>query len=153
MTETSQYRHLVREFCFGNGVDVGSGGIDPVVPWAIQVELPSEEFTKYNQRPLPETVEWKGSGLDLPFKDGTLDFCYSSHLLEDFADWNPALREWWRVLKIGGYLVILIPDKTRWAEALRRGQPPNCSHAKEANTGELTDHISRIGRAEIIRGS
>lgn len=56
-------------------------------------------------------------------------------------------------MKGGGYLIILIPDKIRWAEALRRGQPPNCSHLHEGAVGELTEHILRIGHARVIRDS
>ena len=109
------------------------------MPWAISVDLPSEQFDRYNAGNTPENaIHWQGDALNLPFKDGTLDFVYSSHLLEDFADWRPALREWTRVLKKGGYLVILMPDRERWAEALRRGQPPNCAHRKEGEVGALT---------------
>ena len=110
-----------------------------MVPWAISVDLPSDEYTTYNSGNAPEhSIHWRGDALKLPFKDGTLDFVYSSHLLEDYADWKPALREWSRVLKPGGKLIILMPDRKRWAEALQRGQPPNCAHQKEGEVGALT---------------
>ena len=138
MSETAKYRNLTVKYCSGNGVDLGSGG-NPVVPWAISVDLPRDEYASYNAGNSPEhSVHWRGDALNLPFKDGTLDFVYSSHLLEDFADWTPALREWTRVLKRGGNLVILMPDRALWAEALRRGQPPNCAHRKEGEVGALT---------------
>lgn len=146
MSETAKYRHLTVPYCNGNGVDLGSGG-NPVVPWAISVDLPGEQYATYNAGNLPEhSVHWRGDALNLPFKDGVLDFVYSSHLLEDFADWMPALREWTRVLKRGGKLVVLLPDKHRWAEALRRGQPPNCAHRKEGEVGALTRETKGIVR-------
>ncbi len=45
-SETAKYRHLTAEYCFQNdmpavGVDIASQG-DPVVPWAIQLDLPIE---------------------------------------------------------------------------------------------------------------
>ena len=146
MSETAKYRHLTVPYCVGNGVDLGSQG-NPVVPWAISVDLPESEFSTYNAGNHPEhSVHWRGDALKLPFKDGTLDFVYSSHLLEDFADWTPALTEWIRVLKKGGKLIILMPDRERWAEALRRGQPPNCAHRKEGEVGALTAATRRAVR-------
>lgn len=150
VSETSKYRHLTTPHCIGNGVDIGCGG-DPVVPWAIRFDLPASEYAKYHSGNPPEfPIHYGGDALRLPFKDGTLDWVYSSHLLEDFEDWEPALREWMRVLRPGGRLVILLPDKDLWHEALLRGQPPNCAHRHEAMVGELSDTISRIGGARAL---
>lgn len=136
----------------GNVLDLGSGG-SPVVPWAIQVELPHEEFNNYTAGSKPEVEpQWRGSAFDLPFKDGTVDTVFSSHLLEDFNDWTPILSEWTRVLKVGGHIVILIPDKTRWNEALKRGQPPNCAHMHEGNVGELSTYAQKLGITVIVDG-
>jgi SAM-dependent methyltransferase len=140
-SETSKHRHLCLEYCKGNGVDLGSSG-DPVVPWAIQVELPAEQYKIYNvTRPVVESIQWRGSALDLPFKDHTLDFVHSSHLLEDFADWGPPLREWDRVLKPGGHMIIAVPDHQRFRAAVARGQGDNLSHKHESHVGELTKYL------------
>jgi SAM-dependent methyltransferase len=145
-SETERYRCLTVPYCVGNGVDVGSGGM-PVVPWAIQIELPSNEYAHYHSgdsRSQPMCC-YRGYAEDLPFKDGTLDFVYSSHLLEDFLDWYPCLREWTRVLRKGGKLIILMPDKKLWAEELARGRVPNCSHRHEPTVGELSTYANRLG--------
>lgn len=47
-----------------------------------------------------------------PFKDERFDFVFSSHVLEDF---NPSViqivyDEWLRLVKPGGYLILLVPD-------------------------------------------
>lgn len=139
--ETPKYRHLVTHLLSGNGVDIGSGGC-PVVPWAIQVDLPDPEYTKYNQCSVPETIQWRGSIADLPFKDETLDWVYCSHVLEDFnriTVWPSLFTEFARVLKPGGVLVLIVPECERWAAAIARGQPPNCSHnAPEPSLGDLS---------------
>jgi SAM-dependent methyltransferase len=138
VSETAKHRHLVEEYCVGNGVDLGSGG-DPVVPWAIQVDLPSGEFYSYNPDRSIDNIQWKGYANDLPFKDHTLDFVHASHLIEDFADWGPILSEWDRVLKQGGYLIIAVPDHERFRAAVVNGQGDNLSHKHEGRVGELSE--------------
>lgn len=143
MSETSKHRALTAQYCEGNGIDIGSGG-DPVVAQAVSIDLPDPYSEQGN------VIHWRGDALDLPFKDRVCDFVYSSHLLEDFFDWWAPLREWVRVLKSGGHLVILIPDRERWAAALERGQPPNCSHKHEGQVGELTTYCSHLGLHPIL---
>lgn len=145
-SETSKFRHITAPYCTANGVDIGSGG-DPVVPHAISVDLP-DPYTRVGDAP----IQWRGNGLDLPFKDGTLGWVHSSHLIEDFADWWPALTEWTRVLQPGGHLVILLPDRERWAAALARGQPPNLAHKHEGSVGELTTYCEKLGLVPIMDG-
>jgi SAM-dependent methyltransferase len=138
MSETEKHRDQTVQYCTGNGVDIGSQN-DPVVPWAISLDLPHDEYAHYTSGKAPEnSIQWRGDGRDLPFKDGRLDFVYSSHMLEDFLDWGPILTEWTRVLKQGGRLIIMVPDKLLWNAAIRNGQPPNCAHQHEAYVGELT---------------
>lgn len=153
MSETAKYRHLTAPYCLGNGVDIGSQG-DPVVPWAISVDLPPSEFATYCNGSKPENaIHWGGDCRNLPFKDGTLDFVYSSHLLEDFEDWIPCLKEWIRVLKLGGNLVILIPDRELFLAAIAAGQPPNCAHRHEGRVGELTRAVRPLWKMKVLLDS
>jgi ubiquinone/menaquinone biosynthesis C-methylase UbiE len=47
----------------------------------------------------------------LPLPDNTLDYLVSSHVLEHLPDPLGALREWHRVLRPGGLLYLVVPDK------------------------------------------
>lgn len=150
-SETSKYRTLTVPYCKGNGLDLASGG-DPVVPHAISIELDEPTYAYYNSnQPARGPLHYRDNNAiwNLPFKDNTLDFVYSSHLLEDFTrdKWPILLREWSRVLKPGGYLVILVPEVERWNYAIRvLGQPPNCAHAApEPSIGELSIHFMSVG--------
>ena len=58
-------------------------------------------------------AEYYGDAGDLPFYDGSLDYVASSHLLEHSANPLQALAEWFRVLKHGGIIYAVIPDRTR----------------------------------------
>jgi len=50
-------------------------------------------------------------GIHLPFEDCSQDAVYNSHCLEHIDDYKAALREWFRVLKVWGYLVIIVPHQ------------------------------------------
>ena len=151
MSETAKHRHLVKDYCKGNGVDLGSSG-DPVVPWAIQVDLPAVDYREYNKTRPEAPIHWSGSAVDLPFKNGTLDWVHSSHLIEDFQDWRPILKEWDRVLKPGGYMIIAVPDHARFRAAVAAGQGDNLSHKHESHVGELTEMFKHMGYT-VIRDS
>lgn len=151
VSETAKYRYLTAKYCrtsdgrSGVGVDIGSQG-DTVVPWAISYDLPQAEFDTYcSFHPPKGPIHLRGHGDKLPFDTGSLDFVYSSHLLEDYLDWNPVLDEWVRVLKPGGNLIVLVPDKELWAAAMAKGQTPNCAHRHEARVGELSTYAERLG--------
>lgn len=144
ISETSKWRHVTAPYCVGNGIDIGSGG-DPVVPWAIQVDLPETEFDRYNNGQ-KAIIHWRGDCRKLPFGEATLDFVYSSHLIEDF-DANgqrELLRYWAWMLKSGGHLVILAPEATRWTAAVAAGQPPNCAHRHELAVGEIRAMVPEL---------
>lgn len=135
-SETSKYRDLTAQYCGGAGLDIGSSG-DPVVPHAIQIDL----MQPYCPLIGPGPIHLRGDGMSLLwFGSECLDFVYSSHLIEDFelSAWPLLLREWHRVLKPGGYMVILAPEYNRWKAALAAGQPPNDAHKHEPREGELT---------------
>lgn len=145
LSETAKYRHLTTPYCKGAGVDIASQG-DPVVPWAMSFDLPEKEFMEYSGGNKPKgVIHLRGFADNLPFDECSLDFVYSSHLLEDYLDWLPVLNEWVSVLKFGGYLIVLVPDKDLWAAALARGQAPNCSHKHESHAGELSTYAKKLG--------
>jgi catechol 2,3-dioxygenase-like lactoylglutathione lyase family enzyme len=80
-------------YCTGKGLDVGFGGdlLAPnCQPWDFE----------------------HGDGQHLTgLADGSFDFVYSSHTLEHIPDPEAALRNWWRVLKPGGFLLLYVPHR------------------------------------------
>lgn len=147
MTEHDKWRHIVAPYLKGNGIELATGG-DSICPTSIAFELSELSYERYNNGQLIRgIVHWRDDHAieNLPFKDGVLDYLFSSHLLEDFFDWTPLLKEWTRVLKPGGTLAICLPDKLRWRMALSRGQTPNCAHRHEAFVGELSSYADALG--------
>jgi len=138
MGEEEKHRSRVLEYCKDNTIDLGSSGT-PIVPHAIQIDLPEKEYHIYNSTRPPVPIQWRGSALDLPFKNETVDALHASHLIEDWSDWGPPLKEWTRVLKRGGFLIIALPSRERFRRAVSNGQPDNLSHRREsAGPGELS---------------
>jgi SAM-dependent methyltransferase len=56
-------------------------------------------------------VDFLADARALPLPDGTLDYLCSSHVLEHLPDPVAALHEWHRVLRRGGLLYLVVPDK------------------------------------------
>jgi SAM-dependent methyltransferase len=81
-------------------LDIGYKGNNPqavpIVPHAVGVD---RDYPGYD-------------GTRLPFDDESQDTVHSSHCLEHIPDYRAALAEWFRVLKVGGYLVLTVPH--RW---------------------------------------
>ena len=126
-SETSKCRTRLAPFCAGYGLDLGFGG-DPISAQAIRVDHP-QPYADTGSAP----VQLGGDATKLHwFHDGVLDYIYSSHLLEDFPETESVLREWLRVLKPGGNLIIFCPDEKIYREhCSKTGQiyNPNHKHA------------------------
>lgn len=81
-------------------LDIGYRGYEgedavPVLPGAVGVDL---DYPGYD-------------GRRLPFEDGTVDTIYTSHTLEHIPEPEEALRDWFRALRPGGFLVIAVPHQ------------------------------------------
>lgn len=72
----------------------------------------------------------------LPFEDGYADTIFSSHLLEHAEDYKATLKEWWRVLKVGGYLILYLPHAD-WYPNI--GMPhANVDHKHDFRNDDIT---------------
>ena len=146
-SETSKCRARLAPYCTGDGIDIGFGG-DPITPAAVRIDLPNQ-YGAVGDHP----VQLRGDAADLRwFRDGTLDFVFSSHVLEDFHDTEAVLREWLRVLKPGGRLIIFCPDENRFrAHCSSTGQPYNTHHVHaHFSLGFVKDLLARIGNTRLV---
>lgn len=87
----------VAQWCKGGGLDPGAGH-RTFSPEVVTMDALSDE------------ARVRGRAESLPFADGSFDFVITSHLLEHLQDTRGALLEWLRVVKVGGYVVNIIPD-------------------------------------------
>jgi predicted SAM-dependent methyltransferase len=93
---------VIKDNRFLNGVDVGCGTArcDDLIP---SIDKQGNYDYACSQ------WVWDCHDLDI-FADGKLDFIFSSHCLEDFTDIPVVFGNWWRKIKVGGLILLLLPD-------------------------------------------
>ena len=82
----------------------------PFIKWVLfKLRLIPEEAYKMKW---PKGTIWHDVRKGLPFRDGTVEWIYSSHFLEHVKkeEAEKILRECYRVLKSGGRIRIVVPD-------------------------------------------
>ncbi|MCC6142336.1 MAG: methyltransferase domain-containing protein [Candidatus Hydrogenedentes bacterium] len=102
-------RQVVARYCLGRGCEIGPG-MNPQTDPARTIYL--DRYTRYRgQRMLVDLVS---DAEQLPLATGSMDYLFSSHALEHCPNTLAVLREWQRVLRPGGRLVLRLPhrDKT-----------------------------------------
>ncbi len=81
------------KYCQGRGLDIGFGG-DPITA---------------------TSEGWDFEDGDAQYLKGleneAYDYVYASHTIEHMVDADVALKNWWRVTKPGGYLLLYLPHR------------------------------------------
>jgi SAM-dependent methyltransferase len=128
--EASKIRLSALPFCKGKGIDIGCRD-DKITPDAIG-------FDK-NMHPGHVDVIGDARYVSETFPADNFDYVFSSHCLEDILDTNAALREWLKILKPGGHLILYVPHP-----ALYKGC--NLDHRHPGFTPE--DLVFRLAQME-----
>jgi len=84
----------------GKGIDIGPAD-DLVVPHAKAFDLEQGDANKISHYVKEEH-----------------DFVYASHCLEHMHDPWDAVQEWWKIVKVGGYLFFAIPDEDLYEQGV-----------------------------------
>jgi|WetSurMetagenome_2_1015567.scaffolds.fasta_scaffold35271_3 ADP-heptose:LPS heptosyltransferase/predicted SAM-dependent methyltransferase len=109
--ESQKIRWEIVQYTRGYGLDLGCG------PYKAFPHFIGVDMKRYG----PENPDIVMDATDLRiFADESLDFIFSSHLLEDFEDPVPILKEWIRPIKVGGHLVLQLPHRDYYPNV---GQP------------------------------
>lgn len=88
-------------YCKGQGIDIGVGRIDT--------------FDGEDALPVEGIHTWDKDNGDATFMaavpNATYDFVYASHILEHISNAALALKNWWRILRPGGHLILFVPHR------------------------------------------
>jgi len=139
--EVKKCRRRVISFCQGLGLDIGCGE-EKISPNAIGIDVNPKADIKIDLS--------QPNALSI-FTDGSFDYVFSSHCLEDFYNTEEVLKEWWRVIKVGGYLILYGPDPDFYPRVGEKGANPN--HKKDMYWQDVWKIIKKFGNAKLISAS
>jgi len=123
-TESVFRRHefnLLIRLAKGAGIDVGCG-LSKIHAGAIGInQAVSSKDYRY-----PLGAQFEGRADQLPwFRDDSLDYVFSSHCLEHTREPLATLREWTRVLRPEGQIILLLPHKDVYPRVGTPGANPD----------------------------
>lgn len=104
----------ILKFLVGKGVDIGCGtnrishAILAIDRNDNQAYAHADVVHDCKDLEIGKTIEHNGNVYS--FQDDSLDFIFSSHCLEDFEDIATVFKAWWRKIRPGGLMVLLLPD-------------------------------------------
>jgi SAM-dependent methyltransferase len=141
-----------------NGIEIGAStqnsfGLDKTGGAYATVDLEAAQGGKWqNSQFDPVKVNIVANGDDLPFKDSTLDYVLSSHVIEHFFDPIKAIKEWLRVTRNEGYIFIVVPHKERTFDCNRENTLLNELINRHNGTFTIYDYAHKPAESEANLG-
>ena len=101
--------NFTSKYFVGNGVDIG-GKPDPL---GLYQEL-------FCQMKSVNTWDWEDGDAEIMagVPDGMYDFVHSSHCLEHLVNPLEGIKNWVRIVRPGGYLVVTVPDEDLYEQGV-----------------------------------
>lgn len=118
LLETHTHEALTAQHLSGTGVEIGAFQ-DPI-PGIRPIYV--DRFAEYGG--VRTLAQYHGDATELPFFTSSLGYVATSHVLEHVANPLAALREWHRVVKPGGLIYLVVPDRRLTFDRTRALTPP-----------------------------
>lgn len=140
--EAAKIRWELVEYTSGRGLDLGCGQFK-AFPHFIGVD---------------NGHHWGMKGVDVHvdtcedlslFASESVDFVFSSHLIEHIQDTEKTLKEWYRVIKNNGYLIIYAPHKEHYPNVGEHGANPD--HKHDFMPEDIEEVMKKVGGCDLIR--
>ncbi len=99
------------------GLEIGGSAHNPFglntrnVDYTAETNQYKKLEEKFVGQALPVDIVAPGDNIPLP--DESQDFVISAHVIEHFPDPIKALKEWYRLIRKGGYIFMIVPHKER----------------------------------------
>jgi len=137
--EVRKCRNRVVQYLHGTVLDIGCGD-EKIIPQAIGVDLdPKADLRVDLSRP---------DALSL-FNNDSVDVIFSSHFLEHIIDYEGALRQFWRILKPNGLLILYLPHRDLYPRIGEEGANPD--HKHDFVPEDILNALSKFARYTVIR--
>jgi SAM-dependent methyltransferase len=109
---------LAHKYCVGTGLEIGGSAHNPFGLDTLNVDITGSMDTVYKKSEMELCgemlpVDIIASGDNIPVGDESYDFVVSSHVLEHFVNPIKAIVEWFRIIRPGGIIFMIVPDKER----------------------------------------
>src|SRR3990167_9570903 len=130
----------------GLGLDIGCGPAK-AFPHFIGVDN-RKDTALFGIKMDPDMTVPDATSLSM-WSDKSVDFIFSSHMLEHIVDYKGCLREWWRLIKEGGHLCLYLPDEDEYPKVGTPGANPD--HKWDVNYDKIVDAMKEIGSWDLLR--
>ena len=118
--ESRKIKYLLPRYTRGRGLEIGCG-MEKAYPHFIGID----NGHHFGQGAADIVSEADDLSM---FASDSLDFVFTSHLLEHMPDMAAALAEWSRVIKPGGYLCLYVPSANLYPKCGEPGANPDHKH-------------------------
>lgn len=81
-------------------------------------------------------------------EDASVDGVFSSHLLEHIPDYKAALKDWWRCIKVGGYMSLYLPHKSFYPNIGMPGANPD--HVHDFVPSDIISAMEDVGGWDLV---
>jgi SAM-dependent methyltransferase len=112
----------------GDGIDIGCGK-DPILPEVDRFDLEHGDANRISSYVKKE-----------------YDFVFSSHCLEHMHEPREVLKEWFKIVKPGGHLIVLVPDE----DLYEQGRFPSIFNGDHKNTFTISKNSSWSSRSHNL---
>ena len=132
---------VIQKYCKGHGAEIGAGVQPVLVPIGSRTTyidaVPAAFWRKLprwaNQNVLDAEIIDEGATLST-VTDETFDYLIAAHVLEHIDDPILALKNWVRVVKRGGHIILAVPDM-RLSDEKHRALTPIDHFERDHNEG------------------
>lgn len=143
--EAGKVKYEIVHYTRGKGIDLGCGP-KKAYPHFIGVDS-CKDTELFGIEMKPDVVCKDASDLDF-IEEQSLDFIFSSHLLEHIEDHRAALANWWSKIKTGGHLVLYLPHADLYPRIGTDGSNPD--HKHDFTGADILDAMGDIGSWTLV---
>lgn len=141
--EAAKIRWDIVPYTRGTVLDLGAGPFK-----AFRHFISVDNQTEYKGFKLRPDVLRDCTDLSI-FASKSVDAVFSSHLLEHLPNTFEVLAEWWRVIKVGGHLVLYLPHKKFYPNKGEPGSNPN--HLHDFLPEDIIECMKAVGGWDLLR--